>query len=599
MNNRTISSTFTVLLLTLAIAAPAAGQSPDAAAFRADLVQYVRGLRQLPPPLLQAMNGGEQPVPLDQAEASIAALTDEELRAMEAQLTKVPYWRELPQMLASAASAAAPAGPVPAPMAQEEMDRITREALLAMVATFKNVPRDWMSSRYWERVAAVEAAIHGADSDQLRTLGAGFRDRAPGWQAVIANGGKAPGEGTVGALSHCSSSFPDVVWCNINHVVAELGSVLSQIPQFASSAVDAVKAGVLKIFSDLASSIPTAASLASTLFSNIDWNQVASTIGDNLRLPCPSDGTVIPGFGPTGEVATAVNFAGSVGFLGNAIAAVTPGDILTSVNAQMITQILNFPVQWLSHCLQTAYDEKYETAQEAHRDLVGANLDVKASTRASQASVDGAQGQTNELLGDSVTLDGMVDALNATSSAIEGKTQESIATTGRLEITSSRLEAKSGDIDVDTRRVRGKAKGLDASATDIRADSEELLGKAQALEAFERHIESDVDKLRIQQNQAGDFLGDMKAHYLRMLIESDLVRQANSRISLFQLPGSAGGLIETVQAIVKNALAQKAAAGINTKKAAGDYASAVAEMQRGNYKGAYTFFRSAYQSAVQ
>ncbi len=598
MNVRTINSTLRALLLAVAISSPAAAQAPDdTAAFRADLVQYVRELRQLPPPLLQAMNRGEQPVPLDQAEASIEALGDEELRAMQAQMSNVPYWRQLPQMLATAAAAAAPAGALPPIASQEELDRLTRESLLAMVASFKSVPHDWMSSRYWERVAAVESAIQTADSEQLRVLGEGFRERAPEWQKIIANGGKA--DGTVGALNHCASTFPDVVFCNITHIANEIGSVLSQIPTFASSAVNAVKDGVLKMFTDLAGSIPTAASLASSLFSNVDWQSVANTVGDNLRLPCPSDGTVIPGFGPTGQIDTAVRFAGSVGFLGNAIAAVTPGDILTSVNAQMITQILNFPVQWLSHCLQQAYDDKYEAAQEAHRALVDTNLDVKASTRASQTSVNGAQNQTNEMLSDALTLDGMVGVLNTTSSAIEAKTQESIATTGRLEITSNRLEGKAGELDVDTRRLRAKASDLDVDAVAIRGESEGLLAKAQALDGFELHIESDVDKLQVQQGQAGDFLDDMKSHYLRMLIESDLVRQANTRISLFQLPGTAGGLLEMAQAIVQNSLAQKAAAGISTKKAAADYASGVNELQKGNYKAAYSFFRSAYQSAVQ
>lgn len=598
MNVRKITSTLFTILLAVSVAMPAAAQdAADVAAFRADLVRYVRELRQLPPPLLEAMSDGGQPVPLDEAESSIAALGDDELRAIEAQMSKIPYWRQLPQMLSTAAASSIPAGAIPSPVAQEEIDRMTRDSLLAVVGTFKNVPKEWMSAGYWERIAAAEAAIQGADSEQLRVLSEGFRQHAPEWQAVIANGGK--GEGTVRAMNHCSSSFPDVVFCNLGHAATELANVLSKIPQFAQDAVKAVKDGVLKIFSDLASNIPTAASLAATLFSNIDWEDVADTVGDNLRLPCPSDGTVIPGYGPTGDIETAVDFAGSVGFLGNTIAAVTPGDILTSVNAQMITQILNFPIQWLSHCLQTAYDDKYEAAQEAHRGLVATNLDVKASTRASQASVDGTQGQTNELTGDSVTLQGMVDGINATSDAIEAKTQESIATTARLEQTSTRLESKAGDLDVDTRRLSGKLSDLDVSTVEIREESESLLGKAQALEAFERHIEDDVDKLQVQQNQAGDFLDDMKGHWLRMLIEADLVRQSNTRISLFQLPASAGGLLEMVQAIVENALAQKASAGVSTKKSASDFASAVGEMQKGNYKAAYSLFRSAYQSVVQ
>ena len=53
-----------------------------------------------------------------------------------------------------------------------------------------------------------------------------------------------------------------------------------------------------------------------------------------------------------------------------------------------------------------------------------------------------------------------------------------------------------------------------------------------------------------------------------------------------------------VRSIVEQALAQKAAAGMSTKKSAGDLAAGVGAMQSGNYKAAYTYFRSAYQSVV-
>jgi hypothetical protein len=268
--------------------------------------------------------------------------------------------------------------------------------------------------------------------------------------------------------------------------------------------------------------MPTPEELIGTLgLDDPDWEAIASTVADNIRIPCPPQGAVIPGFGPTGEIETSVQWAGTAGFLGNMVADVTPGDILTSVDLQAIAQVVNFPIQWLSRCLENAYDENYKTAQETHRNLVETNLDVVASTRASQTSVN-------------VSL------------------------------------AATADIDSDVAKVEGK---LDV-------------------------IEAKADSMLTQQGDTIDYLGEWKNAFLRQLIEADLFRQSNTRIALFQLPQSVGGYLEMVGAIVSDTIQKRASAGVSVRTASEQYSKGLAEFNRGNFKDAYSFYRTAYQRAV-
>jgi len=112
-------------------------------------------------------------------------------------------------------------------------------------------------------------------------------------------------------------------------------------------------------------------------------------------------------------------------------------------------------------------------------------------------------------------------------------------------------------------------------------------------------VDSKVNNLQLQQGQTGDVLTGIRDLWLRMFIELDLGREANTRISLFQLPSSLGGYLELVKSIVAETLAKRQAAGVNVADAMKDFNSAVSSYNTGNFKSAYTSFRKAYSRSVQ
>lgn len=521
-----ISLTSILLLIALAATPVIAQTDQELEVFRADLLTYVGEISRLPSNVIAPLQKEGQSVA--DAEASVRELTYEELRPMYATLNRVPYWRGLPQILKNSVTKPE-AVPTPLELAAA-LNRppgvdpeFVRAHLLTLTRTFASVPREYVSAEYHGRVQRIEAEIRKLDVAQVLELQSMIQQRIPDWKRQL---DRTPGANAAGrpvtVLSDCGSGSLTAILCEFGNVMSEIGAIPGKVLVFAADAVFEIINGILKIFTDLVDLIPTPEELVQSIgLLDANWGQIAQTVGDNLRLPCPSQGTVIPGFGPTGEMDTWLTWAQTAGFLGNMIADVTPGDILTSVDAQAVAQVANFPIQWLSRCLENAYNDNYEAAESENWDLVQENLDVFVSTRASQESV-------------GVSL------------------------------------AATADIDDDVARAEAK---LDA-------------------------IEAKADAMLSQQHETIDFLAEWKSSFLRQLIEADLFRQANTRIALFQLPASVGGYLEMAGAIVSDTIARRGAAGLNMQKASAEYAKGVAELGRANYKDAYTFFRSAYQRAV-
>jgi hypothetical protein len=522
-----VSFTAIALLAVALFAAPAMAQSnEELERFRADLLTYVGDVATLPAGIVGHLAKDGQS--FEAAEKGIRDMSYDELRPMYASLNRVPYWRALPQLLNKAATQP---NAVPSPLELAAVlnrpagidPELVRSQLLTLTRSLAAVPPEFVSPEFHGRVARIEREITGLDGPQVLELQTMVSEKLPEWRREL---NRTPGGNAVGRpvepLNHCGSGSLSAIVCEFNHVFAEIAAIPGKVADFAQSAANAVKNGILGIFSVLEDLMPTAQELIGTLgLDNPDWNAIANTVADNIRLPCPPQGAVIPGFGATGEIETSVHWAGTAGFLGNMVADVTPGDILTSVDLQAIAQVVNFPIQWLSRCLENAYDDNYKSAQEEHRDLVEARLDVVASTRASQTNVNAS--------------------LAATS-----------------------------DIDSDVAKVEGK---LDV-------------------------IEAKADSMLNQQGDTIDFLGEWKNAFLRQQIEADLFRQSNTRLALFQLPHAVGGFLEMAGTIVSDTIQKRGAAGIDTRKAAAEYAKGIAEFNRGNFKGAYSFYRTAYQRAV-
>lgn len=555
------------VLLSLA-GLPLVAQQDDAEQVRADLLTYVHGLARISPAVMARY--GATGDSLTRSEEAILKMTPDELRAMKAQLDRVPFWRDVPAIVAYTATR--PNGvPLPSEIARSFTPAVTinpdavRQPLLAFVRAFRSVPAEKVDPSYQKRIARVEELINNATPEELMSLNGELQKHTPEWNNLLssASQGKLTASDMAKLRPHtdsCGQDFAGVI-CEINAIIGDVANFFNSLPQYATNAFNSIK----NIFTNLAGQLPTSWSAAANLLglNNVNWSQVATTAQTYAKLPCPQKDFQLTPFGRVGDIRTYVNFSGTIGFAGNTISDVMPGDILTSLDLQALMKVINFPIQWLSRCLQNSWQDEMKNAEQAHFDLVERNLDVVVSTRASQTSVDAVQAQEVNTSGDVAKVEAKLDRLNTTADAIENTTKTIIATTDRTEAVANRLETTSIRLDTTATRLEGK-----------------------------------VDNLQLQQGQTSDTLKDFQAQMLRMLIEKDLLRAANDKISLFQLPQKVGGYLELARSIVEQTLANRQAAGVNTASAAKDLASAVQQYGMNNYKSAYSFLRSAYQKAV-
>ncbi|HVR42458.1 MAG TPA: hypothetical protein VMS56_03345 [Thermoanaerobaculia bacterium] len=580
---RTTNRTFALIAGLLLLALPAGAQSLELETFRADLLGYVRALGALPSGL-NAEIGIDSGSLLD-AEDSIEALTLGELTLLKEQLDKVPYWREVPRMLNHGLFQAATTGGMgvlsPRDLAFEmglaarglNVEGI-RSSLLGLVGSFRAVPVEMVSPEYFARIERVEAAVRSASAEELFTLSQAIEHHAPAWGARLDQGGAeavASSEGFVSVMNHCSGAFPSNIICELGHIIISIAAIPGKVETFATNAVNAIKTSLLNFLEGIGPALEGAVDFVIEKLSDVDWAKVATVVGDNIRLPCPPDTFILPGFGKIGDIRTSVNWDRGIGFAGNTIAAVMPGDMLTSVNIQMIAHIINFPIQWLSRCFREAYEEKYDLAQLAHRKLVEDRLNTTVSSRATQTSVDGANSQVVNIDGDVVKVEAKLDRLDGTLDRIETGTITLNGTLGRIE---SRSEDIEGQVD------------------DIESTTETLITETDV-------VETKVDRLQLQQDETNDLLFNMRIHFLRMLIEADLYRNGPERIGLFALPQTGTmGLLEMARQIVADTLSSRAAAGDGLGQAHEWLADGDDQYNRGNYKSAYASYQKAYQSAI-
>jgi len=543
-----------VLLFSLIALPILAQQQDDMEVFRADLLTYVRGLSRVSPDVMKRYGATDDT--LARAEQSIAKLSPEELRAMKEQLDRVPFWRDVPAIVAYTSGKRSNI-PRPSDLARNltpagiSADAI-RQPVLAFVRSFKSIPAETVDPQYQQRIARVEALISNATPEELLSLSREIQARAPEWnervQAAMNHSGAGLSKSTSSSRSasmiiqpnsNCGQDFAGVI-CEIGNIINDVVSFFQHLPQYASDAFNSIK----NIFTNLVANLPgtLAAAIQALGLNNVDWSQVAQTAKTYIKLPCPNTGTTLPGFGRVGDLRTFTNFSGTIGFAGNTIQDVMPSDILTSLDAQALTTALNFPVQWLSRCLENSWNQEDGDNESKHHDLVTEKLDVQVSTRASQASLNSVQGQEVVLSGDVAKIEGKLDLLNTVADAIE-------TVSNRLDTTSLRVETK-------------------------------------------------IDNLQLQQGQTSDSLKDFRAQLLRMHIEEDLQRSGSATMSLFQLPQIVGGFLEVSRSIVEDTLAKRQAAGVNITFASKFLASAIQQLGLKNYKAAYSDLRRAYQNAI-
>ena len=148
------------------------------------------------------------------------------------------------------------------------------------------------------------------------------------------------------------------------------------------------------------------------------------------------------------------------------------------------------------------------------------------------------------------------------------------------------------DVDVSTRASQTNLDGAAAQVSDIDGD-------VAAVEAKLDILDGKADDILDGAADQGEFLLDFQDLALRMLIEANLFRNGNDRVSIFQLPASVGGFLEEVREVVGATIEARLDAGIGIGRAAADLAQGDAAYARGAYKEAYGHYRRAYQQATQ
>lgn len=525
--------TASLLLVATLAAAAEPGQAPaglePAEALRADLLAYVDELSAVPPAVLGHVF--EEAVSFPEARERIAGMSKRELLELGAALRHVPYWRALPGLLASA-PAATPAAAGPAQLAgslEAVGARVGTETLrrqiLHFVGSLRGVPAELVSAEYHARLDRVETIVRGLDGGELVTLQGAMLDRAPVWSEALEGArapGPAPGGTRLEARSHaakCSGGFPGNVICEIEHVLQEIVAIPGKVAQFAEDAFNAIVNGLKNLFGTLTDALNPAEIFSLAGLDDAEWfNDVLASV-PILRPPCPAPGTNVPTIGEMGDLRATLVCQRGLEWVAGAIYDLLPDDVW-GLPAKLPGAIFFYPVNYLCLCFEEAHQLADAAAHETHFDLVEDRLDVTVSSRASQANLNLAQGQVDQL-------------------------------------------------DDDVAVIEAKADVLEAKA----------------------------DTLLIEQGEMSAFLLEFQELALRLRIEANLFRDANHRVSLFQLPESVGGFIEVVRQIVEESIQSREDAGGNVRNARRELAKGDDEYVAGRFKSAFTHFRRAYQAA--
>jgi len=408
---RTRQFLFTMTLAISLATTAAAADDTELESFRNDLQEYVTALEALPQPVLGQVFD-DQPS-FAELERQIATMPEDELRTMHEALRELPYWRQLPQMLAAAGQT----GTAPTPAQLESIldrrvartDRMQDEVMNLIDALRRLAEGAPESAGLEARIDALETRLTNLSRDQLISLSHAMAEDAPQWRKTLeaaAAGRPLP----VRAKATCSESFPAGVLCEIGNIIDAIAAIPGQIVSFAEDALDSI----LSVFTTVVDAFPTDPNqiLAAMGLDDPNWfNDVLSSV-PILSPPCPSGD--LPGLGTVGTIEAEYRCKRGLDWIAGAIYENAPDDIW-GVPIKVPAMIVYYPVNYLCLCMESEARIAFDDDQLAHRELVAAMLDVTVSSRSTQASVDVAQAATWD-------LDGDVAAVEAKLDVIEGKT---------------------------------------------------------------------------------------------------------------------------------------------------------------------------------
>ena len=202
-------------------------------------------------------------------------------------------------------------------------------------------------------------------------------------------------------------------------------------------------------------------------------------------------------------------------------------------------------------------------------------LDATTSSRADQATADAIRSRVDGLSTANLDTTMSSRASQTTADAILGRVTG--LATGNLDTTVS-SRASQATADAILGRVTGLTTGNLDTTVSSRASQASVNALSSKLDAF--HLDGVIDHL--------DLL-------LRAKIEVALAN-GTVRVVLFFAPASAGGHLETVRAIVADAIQMARQSGVDPTKALRDLANGDLAYAAGHYLNAYDSFRKAYQN---
>ena len=249
-----------------------------------------------------------------------------------------------------------------------------------------------------------------------------------------------------------------------------------------------------------------------------------------------------------GITQTDVEIAADVALAADAILEAVPNDLLSEIVRAIAVGIWAIP-QGVLRGFEHQYNIASACDDADHQALVQQNLDVKVSTRATQAS-----------------LDSLTTTFNALNTLIN-----------------SRL-----DVAVSTR----------ASQTSLTAFNNEFTANATVVNTKLDSITSSVNSANQKLDALTIIVNDQGALDLRLKIEADLSEPGNHPIALFEVPASAGGHLGLVRDIVADTIAKMQATGQGVGNALSFLASGDSAVAAHNYKSAYADYGKAYRAAA-
>jgi hypothetical protein len=410
--------TLFVVLAVVAVAVPvAAAADAELDVFRAELTEYVVALEGLPQALLSEVFDGQPPFP--ELKQQIATMPEGELRKMHDGLSKLPYWRQLPSMLARSAP---PAG-TPSPTELESLldQRVgsvdsLREETLRLVDGLRSLAEGTPDSAgYMKRIDAIEAQIVDLSFDELIVLQRGMVEMAPRWRQTLeqaASGATMP----VHAKASCGQSFPAGVLCEIQNIINEIAAIPGHIVAFAESAFNSI----LAVFNTVVDAFPSDPNDILQAMGLDDPNWFNTILGSIpvLSPPCPSGD--LPFLGTVGTIEAEYRCKRDLEWISEAIYENAPDDIW-GVPLKIPATVVHYPINYLCLCMEAEARITFDDDQLAHRELVSQMLDVTVSSRSTQTSVDTAQAATWDIDGDVAVIEAKLDVIESkTDTLIDG-----------------------------------------------------------------------------------------------------------------------------------------------------------------------------------